>query len=421
VTRPWTKKRFAICIDGTWQTLTNKSQTNVGVIARSIEHETTGPEGEPLQQIAIYAKGVGAKAAVDPKRAAKSKGDLFGGLFGRGLEDDLLDIYLRLAFNYRAGDEIFIFGYSRGSFMARSLGGMIGKCGIVSRRFVEKAPEAFQLYRDNTIKPDSPEAKNFRIKYGKRVRALDGEGRHQADYRPPVTYLGIFDTVGQRGVPTVLGPFSMLANKRYAFHDQNLGAHVRSARHACAIDEASPLFPPTLWENLDELNASVLPTKDWDPDFAPYQQRWFPGGHGEVGGGGAETSLSLFPLLWIIEGAERAGLSFDRSPTSPLSELFDRLPLDPAVPLQKSGLVEKLFAARRMIQKPRKKDMFSKPEPFSKDEAVRLLHRATAMRAAAEIKPPYRPQPLKLFNTALEEINAERQAALAIFNSLRTE
>ena len=69
-----------------------------------------------------------------------------------------------------------------------------------------------------------------------------------------------------------------------------------------AIDERRRAFPPTLWDNLDALNAG---------GGGAYAQRWFPGDHGSVGGGGASALLSNDALLWVAEGAVAAGLALE--------------------------------------------------------------------------------------------------------------
>src|SRR5262249_23104754 len=144
-------KRIVICMDGTWQTLRQENTTNIGIIARSVFHGERTPQGE-IEQIVIYEHGVGSTTDALGKRDwGRQFGDWFshltGGIFGEGVEDSIVETYIRLAFNYEPGDEIYIFGFSRGAFAARSLGGMIATVGITSRRHVERSWEAFWLYR----------------------------------------------------------------------------------------------------------------------------------------------------------------------------------------------------------------------------------------------------------------------------------
>src|SRR5690606_4624853 len=142
----------------TWQTLHQPKLTNIGILARSIAHKETLPDGSYIHQTVIYTHGVGSTLGALSDRsfleaASASFNRLAGGAFGEGLEDGILDTYLRLAFVYEAGDDIYIFGFSRGAYAARRLVGMINTAGVVSRRFTHKAREAFRLYY--SAPPDS--------------------------------------------------------------------------------------------------------------------------------------------------------------------------------------------------------------------------------------------------------------------------
>ena len=108
-------KRIAVCMDGTWQRLRTDYPTNIAKIARSVDHEDEGGG----KQIVVYAQGVGASSDL----TAQAKGALAGGLFGKGLEEDILNTYVRICLNYQWGDRLYLFGYSRGAFSARSLAG----------------------------------------------------------------------------------------------------------------------------------------------------------------------------------------------------------------------------------------------------------------------------------------------------------
>jgi uncharacterized protein (DUF2235 family) len=397
------KKRIAICMDGTWQQLRQDRKTNIGIIARGIaQHDAKGN----IPQIVIYTQGVGSTIGA-MKKAGQSQigalaaalGSFAGGAFGEGLEDSILDTYLRLAFNYEPGDEIFIFGFSRGAFSARSLAALIGRCGIVSRRFAEKAIEAFDIYRTPGLKWDDPICREFRTKYGKRITDQNGV-RRNADFRPPVAYLGIFDTVGQRGLPSALGWLSEKANERFAFHDLNLGSHVMAARHALAIDERRAAFPPTLWTNLDDMNKLA---RDLNRGPEPlYEQRWFSGWHGDIGGG-ARSTLSVFPLTWIVEGAEKAGLAWDVSDTSPLMEEIARSGLNPSAPVSapKNKLDPLNWGSRWRVIAP---DLAEGKEA-DLVQTQTLLAQSVALRAVSpRLEKPYAPPTLKPFAAAMRQI-----------------
>jgi uncharacterized protein (DUF2235 family) len=150
-----------------------------------------------------------------------------------------------------------------------------------------------------------------------RVGNCQGYGKDSA-HRLRIAYLGVWDTVGALGIParfTILNPF----NKKYEFHDVSLSAFVRSARHAVAIDERRKDFVPTRWDNLEELTKAS--GSDFSREDAPYQQKWFPGTHSSVGGGGDRRGLSDEAMDWVLDGARHLGLQLYKSPLSPIFKL----------------------------------------------------------------------------------------------------
>jgi len=52
-------------------------------------------------------------------------------MFGWGLDKEGLQAYEWLSETYEPDDRIYIFGFSRGAFTARSLAGLISKCGLL--------------------------------------------------------------------------------------------------------------------------------------------------------------------------------------------------------------------------------------------------------------------------------------------------
>lgn len=308
-------KRLVFCFDGSWNTLDAPYQTNVVITAESVASFT--PNG--VAQSIFYDEGVGTK-----------KGEKFrGGVFGKGIVDNLADGYRFLIFNYQPGDEIYVFGFSRGAYTARSFVGLLSTCGILLPREASRATEAVLLYqqRDNS-QEFKDRAMKFRHQYSPHVCVSDDENtwRIRADpfyeakpaHRLQVTYVGVWDTVGSLGVPARYF-IARWTNREHRFHDISLSPFVKSARHAIAIDERRKDFAPTLWDNIDELNQAAG-KHPGDAD-APYQQMWFPGVHGSVGGGGQRRGLSDLSLEWVLDGARAAGLVLDAGDHSRIFEL----------------------------------------------------------------------------------------------------
>jgi uncharacterized protein (DUF2235 family) len=206
---------------------------------------------------------------------------LAGGAFGSGLSGNVQQGYSWVCENYQEGDRLYFLGFSRGAYTARSLVGMIRKIGLVRGRPDKKILErAFERYRDEHH-PKCPKTEAFRAQLNtRRVEELT------------LQFLGVWDTVGALGVP-VVGPRSLLARRRWGFHDLLLSSHVKVARHALAIDEKRAAFLPAPWCSDPTLVG---------PDV---EQRWFAGCHSDVGGRHGQLGYH-----WLASEAEKAGLRF---------------------------------------------------------------------------------------------------------------
>jgi len=401
-------KRIVICMDGTWQSIYQDELTNIGIIARSVAHKETLADGSVAQQTVIYTLGVGTSlsALADHNllsRVSTAYTRVVGGAFGEGLEDLVLDTYLRLAFNYEAGDEIYIFGFSRGAFAARRLSGFINTAGIVSRRHINRAREGFRLYYHKP-RGDAPEAerleheaaaRQFRMLYGKGERNADGT-RRQTDDVPSIAYLGVFDTVAQRGFGDVLGGFLPLRNRNaHRFGNYRVSPNVLAGRHAVAIDEDRVGFPVTLWRELEESNQRA--------GRQAFQQRWFVGTHGDIGGGGG-SKLSALALKWIADGAREAGLRFydthgdDRSP---LDERLLEAGLSYDAPISRPKLPR---ALRPMNYRWRQRKLWTERRKPTLEDAQAMFDEAVLQRAAADhLRPRYQPPSLKPFRPVFRD------------------
>ena len=262
-----TQQRLVLLFDGTWND--PEDQTNVYRTARRL-HDFDGG----VRQRFFYSPGVGT-----------SKWERFrGGTFGYGLSRNLLQGYEWLAKRYTDGDEIWIFGFSRGAYTARSLVGLIRKCGLLHIVTPALLDEAEQIYRDKRLHPDSDTCKEFKACYS---------------LEPRIHFIGVWDTVGALGIPG-----TVLSEKgRYSWHDTELSGIVDHAYHAVALDEHRAAYDVALWTTKDGHKK---------PRNIEVEQRWFIGAHANVGGGyGSEDSLADLPLQWLLNRAARAGLKLD--------------------------------------------------------------------------------------------------------------
>lgn len=287
------QERLIVCCDGTWQTLESAYPTNVVKIAQGIK--TFDSQGMP--QLVYYDEGLGTENKVDA---------ILGGSFAVGLSKNVQEAYRFLCFNYDPGDEIYLFGFSRGAYTVRSLGGLISYCGLVRRSHIRRTPEAYEIYRELDSATRIRKGREFQQKYS---------------YSEPakITVLGCWDTVGSVGIPDILPfwSFDREINKKYGFHDTTLSAIVERALHALSIDENRQVFQPTFMQQKSENKEQQL------------RQIWFPGDHSSIGGGTrAYRGLSNAALLWaidVIQNDFKLGLEFD------LTQIEDGSTIDPLV------------------------------------------------------------------------------------------
>ncbi len=257
-------KRIIFCADGTWNDAT--TNTNVYKIFKAMNFTAA--------QCPIYDDGVGS----DGNPLTK----LLGGAFGDGLDQKITDGYTRISHLYEKGDSIFVFGFSRGAYVARSLAGMIANCGLPTQNVDDNLTAlAYEAYREHDRTT--------------RQQLLAQLGQKYSIDTPAVTMVGVWDTVGALGIPAIFGGIDML---RYGFLDTQLHPCVKNAYHAVSIDEKRREFPATLWTG----------------PFAPGQnveQVYFTGVHCDVGGGYPETGLSDITLSWMMGKAKSLGVDFD--------------------------------------------------------------------------------------------------------------
>jgi uncharacterized protein (DUF2235 family) len=277
-------KKLIVCCDGTWQRANQENPTNVKKIMDALKSDDAQEErygdrviykDDPKGQIIYYDRGVGTGFGFDR---------ISGGAFGRGINKNIKQAYEFLVDNYEPGDEIYLFGFSRGAYTVRSLAGMIYNCGLLTTDHKSRLNEAFRRYRSRrgVKRPKADASKEFRRNY-----THDESDKK----RTKVKFLGVFDTVGALGIPTE--PLRPLFRRWYAFHDTRLNKCIEHAYHALAVDERRSPFIPTLWETHEETTS---------------EQRWFVGCHADIGGGNPQVGLSDIALGWMLRSAQTAGL-----------------------------------------------------------------------------------------------------------------
>jgi uncharacterized protein (DUF2235 family) len=287
-------RRLVLLFDGTWNK--PESNTNVEHLRQLVApHDSAG-----IEQLINYIPGVGVSPGLT---------HLLGGAFGYGLSGNVMDGYRWLCETRQPGDDIYLFGFSRGAYTARSLGGMIRKCGLLrcaAGSSVAKADvsDAYDFYRDTKNKPDDPAAVAFRASHSMEV---------------DIHFIGVWDTVGSLGIPDTASWFPY-ARSRYEFHDTELSKIVKYAYQALALDEHRADFAPTVWTRNPYTVKPGETSTSKKLEQIEIEQRWFIGSHSDVGGGNDRDGagrkpdpLPELPLAWLQRKALAAGLAFNET------------------------------------------------------------------------------------------------------------
>ncbi|AWN38852.1 DUF2235 domain-containing protein [Methylobacterium radiodurans] len=368
-------KRLAIFLDGTWNTLGNN--TNVWRLKSLCD------PAAPDQHV-YYGQGVGTRLLEKWR----------GGVGGHGLDDEILDAYAWLVQIYEPSDAIFIFGFSRGAYAARSLSGLIAKCGVLRPGAPLSLEQLYARYRRGN-------EKTIRTLLGAPANAPSSlEERwvaaccHAAD----IEFVGVFDTVGSMG-----SPVSSLSSRiaRYRFLDTHLYRWNRRAFHALALDEHRRSFEPTFWtRTIENTTPAAGPTRSLDE----VEQRWFVGAHANVGGGYPSDILAQAPLKWLMDKAALAGLRFRPG--------FETDASDATAPIADS-YAQFMPAPLRMIARPFDRPVGSPPRVGSTKTTSRINETIDgSVFERWRANPAYRPQNLSEWSKRLGVDPASRAGSV---------
>ncbi len=309
------KNRLALFLDGTWNT--EDDSTNV-YHAYSLTLEGL-VEGGTVMQRRYYDPGVGT-GMLD---------SVTGGGFGLGLDKNVRQAYNWLVDHYQDGDEIYIFGFSRGAFTARSLMGFLAACGLIRRGAPMNISQLWDGYVFNSQNRDKKESEpKFqgwwektlkKPAYRHRFRRI-GDVRDNVVFndseeillkwsrRVDITYMGIFDTVGAMGWQALGVPG--ITSKLDQHHNPYPSGILKKCRHALAIDENRTSFRLSRLEHFIKNDDDQSKAERYDDDI---RQRWFVGAHSNIGGGYPNNLLAARPLEWMLEGACAEGLVVKKS------------------------------------------------------------------------------------------------------------
>lgn len=317
-------KNIVLCSDGTGNTANKGRGTNVWKVFEAVDLNGHKENRNLKRQVAFYDDGVGTERMKLLK--------LITGAVGIGLKRNVKQLYTELCRAYEAGDDLYLFGFSRGAFTVRTLAGLIEKCGIVETHpratpddpvSAAQAPaprppiddaaletlvdEAYRQFRKHFRRPWSDRLHAW-LPFSSSAEAATAAFRrrhavkhpvHAPDGTPKIRFVGVWDTVDAVGLPIDELASLMNAFWPYKFPDRKLGTHVRKGCHALAIDDERRSFHPTMWDETGEGESENR-----------IEQVWFAGVHSNVGGGYPKQGLSLVSLCWMMQKAQREDLRF---------------------------------------------------------------------------------------------------------------
>ncbi|KAJ7801624.1 hypothetical protein B0H13DRAFT_1672506, partial [Mycena leptocephala] len=259
-----------LCFDGTGDSF-DDDNSNVVELFSMLDRDS------PEKQLVYYQTGIGTTTHPgfwSPLTISLSK--LVDKMFAWNIGSHVMDGYKFLMQNYRSGDRICLFGFSRGAYTARVLGGMLHKVGLLPPGMIEQVKFAYDLYARSDIKSFA-DARVFKKAFCRQVPIN-------------IEFIGVWDTVS-----------AVRDKKSFAFTANNL--LVKTVRHAVALDEHRVKFKPNWWRN-QTWDACKPELESGHNPKTNVKQVWFAGAHCDVGGGsvlnGTTHALSRIPLRWMI-------------------------------------------------------------------------------------------------------------------------
>ena len=282
-------KNIVICCDGTG----NEIKTNLSNVLKLVRVAKDND-----QQVVYYDPGIGTfGAGGNWSRFRHWLKKVFNLASGKGLDEDVIEAYSFLVERYEDGDQIYLFGFSRGAYTVRVLAGLIRAIGLIGPNQKNLIAYGLKAHKsvDEASKDQSP---------GEKFAGLNAFQKIARGRYIPIKFVGVWDTVSSVIVrrPDLIRPVSMIKLPYTATNSS-----VEVFRHALAIDERRRMFQANHWTPGQEFKTNPFALDGKPQDF---KQVWFAGAHSDVGGGfpEVESGLSKFPLAWMIREAQEHGL-----------------------------------------------------------------------------------------------------------------
>ena len=252
-------KNIVVCCDGTMAEY-GRSSANTNVVRL---FERLGPDGRG--QVSYYDPGVGTYSPLrNSVKRLWDKGVMAAS--GAGVGTNVQEAYRYLMDHYETGDQIYLFGYSRGAYTVRALAGLLHRCGLLTRGSSNLIPYATKIYNGS----DDAIAAGFKGSFSRECKPY---------------FIGVWDTVASVGWI-----------RREYFSNHQLNGDVTYGYQALSVDESRSHFQVARWDE------TAI------PEGQTIEQVWFPGCHADVGGQEADRRISDISLEWMLRNAKSKGL-----------------------------------------------------------------------------------------------------------------
>lgn len=287
-------KRIVVCCDGTWLDASmglSKGKLPIPSNVTRISEAIKPVSSRGVQQVIFYQAGIGSTGNILNR--------VIGGATAEGLSTNIREAYSFICNNYFTDDEIFLFGFSRGAFTARSIAGLIAGLGLLTKAGLPYLAEVFKDFenRENpNYRPSDPDSP-----FPNKPSASDPRYEEELEKRDltrldiDIKVVGVWDTVGSLGIPRIEWlerlHLQTRSTKQYLFYDTNLNNNIENAFQALALDEHRASFSPSVWAK-PRNNTTNL------------RQVWFGGVHQNIGGGYPDQGQANITLAWMMSQVE---------------------------------------------------------------------------------------------------------------------
>lgn len=282
-------RKLIVCFDGTGNEI-EKNESNILRLYKCLKHDE--------QQLVYYEPGVGTLSTRPFARSSFGKIKLALGLAaGLGLHENVMHAYRFLCQNYREGDRLYFFGYSRGAYTARVLAGFINDFGLVAPHELHLIGPVFKAWRK--LRQGGPNEQYAPLRISQQFFHM----RH-----PSIRFLGLWDTVSSM-IRIRLRWGTFLEFGTHSSVDEN--PSVKAVRHALSIDEARRFFRHQFWREGQNYYGNRFKKKT-EPPPQDVKQVWFPGTHTDVAGSVPETEAGLAKVTMQWMRQELDALEVDK-------------------------------------------------------------------------------------------------------------